>query len=91
MIHTEQTIRGVHETVLILGYSRKKSNKEEGWLRTYFFENPPGIFFTLPLEISDKTRLHAWKFHKIVLDSLEIPRPKTKIPGNSTLFFLGHF
>ena len=27
-------------------------------------------------------------FHKIVLDSLEIPRSKTKIPGNSTLFFL---
>ena len=45
MIHTEQTIRGVHETVLILGYSSKKPNKEEGWLRTYFFENPPGIFF----------------------------------------------
>ena len=74
-----------------LGYSRKK--KKQGGLRTYFFENPPaGIFhfFTLPLEIPHKTKLHPWKIHKIVLDPLEIPRPKIKTPGNSTLFFLGH-
>ena len=56
------------------------------------FENPPGIFhfFTLPQEIPDKKKLNPWIFHKIVLDPLEIPRPKTKTPGNSTLFFLGH-
>ena len=63
-----------------------------GELRIYFFENYPGIFhfFTLPLEIPDKTKLSPWIFHKIVLEPLEIPRPKTKTPGNSTLFFLGH-
>ena len=38
-------------------YSRKKPKRGE--LRTYFFENPLGIFtfFILPLEISDKTKL----------------------------------
>ena len=53
---------------------------------------PPIIFscFTLPLEIPDKTKLHPWKFCKIVLHHWEIPRPKTKTPGNSTWFFLGH-
>ena len=59
-------------------------------LRIYFFEKPPGIFHfvTLPLEITDKTKLTPWIFHKIVLDPLEIPRPKRKTPGNSTFFFL---
>ena len=40
----------------IVCYSRKKT----GELRIYFFENPSGIFefFSLPLEISDKTRLY---------------------------------
>ena len=34
--------------------------KKTGGLRTYVFETPPGIFrfFTLPMEILDKTRLH---------------------------------
>ena len=41
---------------------------------------------TLPLEIPDKTKLNPWKFHKIVLDHLEILRPKTKTPGNPALF-----
>ena len=37
-----------------------------GGLRTYFFEKPSGIFhcLTLPLEISDKTKLYFWKFDK---------------------------
>ena len=35
-------------------------------------------FFTLPLEIVDKTKLSPWIFHKIVLDPLEIPKPKTQ-------------
>ena len=48
------------------------------------------IFLTLPLEIPDKTKLNPWIFHKIVLDPLEIPRPKSKTPGNSTLVFFGH-
>ena len=45
--------------------------------------------FPVPQEIPDK-KLHPWKFHKIVINPLEIPSPKTKTPGNSTLFFLGH-
>ena len=50
----------------------------------------PGIFhfFALPMGIQDKTKLNPKAklnpliFHKIVLDLLEIPRPKTKIPKN---------
>ena len=39
-----------------------------GGLRIYFSENPPGIFrfVTLPLEISEKTSFHSWKFCKIM-------------------------
>ena len=36
---------------------------------------------------TDKAKLHPRKFRKIVLDLLEIPRPKTKSHGSSTLFF----
>ena len=48
-------------------FQRKKKQTEE--LRVYLFENPPGIFhfFTLLLEITDKTKLHPWKFHKNML------------------------
>ena len=57
---------------------------------TYFFEIPPPppprsfsfIYFTQ--EIPDKSKLHAWKLCKFVLHPLEIPRQKTKTPGNST-------
>ena len=65
---------------------------QTGGLRIYSFETPSGIsnFLTLHLEIPDKTKLNPWIFHKIVLDPLDIPKPKTKTPGNSTLFFLGH-
>ena len=57
--------------------------KQTGGLRTYFYKKPPGTFhfFTLLLEIPDK------KAPPMVLDPLEIPRPKTKTPGNSMLFF----
>ena len=59
-------------------------------LRTYYF-NLPGIFhfFTLPLEIPEKTKLQPWKFHTFLLDPFKIPSPnaKTKKPVNSTLFF----
>ena len=61
---------------------------QTGGLMIYFYENPPGIFhfFTLPMEIPDKTKLYPWKFLKIVLDLLEIPRQKTKTPGNFTCY-----
>ena len=65
-------------------------------LRIHFFEPPLPLapwnfsFFYFTTQIPDKTRLKPWIFHKIVLDPLEIPRPKIKTPGNSTLFFLGH-
>ena len=45
------------------------------------------IFVTLPWEIPDKMKFHPWKFQKIVLHPLEIPRPKNG-NGNSTWFFL---
>ena len=72
-----------------MGCSRKNPNRGGG-LRIYFFENPLDFFnfFTLPLEVPDKTKLNPWIFHKIVLDPLEIPRPKTKTPGNSTLLLI---
>ena len=55
-------------------------------LRAYFLKKKPVIFrfVTLPLEIPDKAKFHTWKFHKIVLNHLEIPRTKTKTRGNST-------
>ena len=61
-----------------MGYSRKK---QTGGLRTYFFKYPLKFlgFLLLPLEITDKTRLHPYKLHKIVLCPSEIlilkPRP----------------
>ena len=39
-------------------------------------------------DVKNYELFNPWIFNKIVLDSLEIPRPKTKTPGNST-FFLG--
>ena len=48
------------------------------------------MFFTLPLEIPDKTKLLPQKLHKIVLHHGEIQRPKTKITGNCRQFFLDH-
>ena len=79
-------------SLLPLGYSRKKS--KQGGLRINFFEPPPPLNFSffsfLPLEIPGKTKLNPLIFHRIVLDPLEIPRPKTKTPGNSTLFFHGY-
>ena len=41
-------------------------------------------FFTLALEIPDKTRLHPQKLHIIVLHPSETLRPKAKSPGNFT-------
>ena len=69
-----------------LGYSRKENSRG---LRTYFFEEPLEFFnfFTLPLEIPDKTKLHPWKFHKIALDSLGIPRPNHQNPLKFHIIF----
>ena len=74
-----------------MGLFQKISKQEGGGVEDILFWNPPGIFhfFTWPLKFPDKTKLNPWIFHKIVLDPLEILRPKTKTPGNSTLFFLG--
>ena len=58
-------------------------------MRTYFFENPVGIFclFISLLEIPDKSKVHPWKLCKTVLHPSEIPRPKITTPGNSTCYF----
>ena len=68
--------------------SRKKS--KQGGLRIYFFENPPEIFhfFNLTPENSRQNKAQTLDIiHNIVLNSLGIPRPKTKTPGNSIFFF----
>ena len=55
-------------------------------VKTYFLQKIPGIFrfVTLSLEILEKTNLHLRKFHKIVLQTLGIPRPKANTHGKST-------
>ena len=42
------------------------------------------LIFYLPLQIPDKTKLHSWQFHEIVLDPLEIPHYLVTL-------FLGHY
>ena len=73
-----------------IDYSRKKT--KQGGFRTYFFENVQGVFnfFTLPLEIPDKTKFHPWKLHKIVFNTLEITRP-LKDPHYFFLVILGNW
>ena len=65
---------------------------QKGGIEDIIFPKPPRnfSFFTLRLEIPDKTKFNPCIFHNIVLEPLEIPRPKTKTPGNSALLFLGH-
>ena len=75
-----------------MGYSRKKTGGRGLRFRTYFFENPPGIFlfFLLyPWKFQTKQSSTPWNSSKFLLDPLEIPGSKTKTlgPGNSTLFF----
>ena len=71
-------------------FQKKKPNR--GRVEDILFLNIYRLFyfFTLLLEIPEKTKLLPWKFHRFLLHPLEIPRPKTKNPGNSTLFFLVH-
>ena len=75
---------------------------KQGGLKVYFCENSPGIFhfFTLPLEILDKTKLNpwiffivldplAWKFHDQKQRSMEIPHYFFLFTlGNSTSFLM---
>ena len=80
-----------------IGYSRRKNatewwGREEGvrihlfWKKSW---NCLGFSLYL-LEISSKTKLHLWKFGKIVyVNPSEMPRPKTKTSGNFTWIFLG--
>ena len=73
-----------------LGCSKKnkQTNKQGGereGVEDIFWKNPWNFsFFTLFLEIQDKfvfkVKLNPWKFHKIVSDPSEIPRPKSKTP-----------
>ena len=76
----------VAHTLVLLGYSRIKFRRT---VETFFFQKTPGVFrfVTLSLEILEKTKLLRI-FYKIVLHSLGISRPKTKIHGSSTCFFL---
>ena len=62
-----------HPVLWTLDYSIKKDRK--GGLRTHFFEPFVPLKFFVSL-------LYPEKFHKFVLDPFEIPRPKTKAPGN---------
>ena len=71
------------KTSLKIGYSRKNPN-------IYFFENPLDFFIFLLYPWKFQTKQSSTPGYKIMLDPLEIPRPKTKTPGTSTLFFLGY-
>ena len=80
--HTKKK-QGKGRGLWTLGYSIKKiKTREGGWGHTFLNPRP-----TLKIFIS---LLYPWKFHKIVLDLLEIPRPKTKTPALEILhcFFL---
>ena len=72
----------------IIGYSRKKNNKKKTGLyfMIFTFLKIPLEFliFYLPLQIPDKTKLHSWQFHEILLDTLEIPH-------YLVILFLGHY
>lgn len=65
---------------------RNQKGMGRGWWKDIFFENPPGgsRLLTLAMEFPDETKLHPWKFCKVVLYPLEISMPKTKTRGSST-------
>ena len=76
-----------------IGLFHPEKKSKQGGLRIYFFENPPEIFHFFNLTPGNSRQNKAQTLdiiHKIVLNSLKIPRPKTKTPGNSILFFLCH-
>ena len=70
---------------LEVGYSRKKIKQVEDIL---FWKNSLGFFIFLlyPWKFQTK-QLNPWIFHKIVLDPLEIPRPKEKTPWKFHIIF----
>ena len=49
------------------------------------------LFSTLLMEIPDKTKLHPWKFHKILLDNLEFQGQKPRPLEISHHFFFTSF
>ena len=56
--------------------------------QNYYYNPGSYTFVTLPLEILDKKNfLYIWKFCKIVLHHLEIPRSETKTHENSTRLY----
>ena len=76
----------------IIGLFQKKIQTE---VEDILFWKPPSpwnfSFFTLPLEILDKTKLNPWIFHKIVLDPSEIStkaKNKVKTPLEILHYFL---
>ena len=75
-------------------FQKKTKQGDRGfWGHRYFFKPPPlpGIFrfFTLPLEIPDRTRLTPRTCQNcFILHLSEILRPKTKTCGNSMLFLI---
>ena len=57
-----------------------KKSKQEGLRHNFLKKKKSEIFrfITLLLEILDKRRIYPWKFHEIVLQPLEILRPKLR-------------
>ena len=78
-----------HSVICVLGCFRKKIQTR---FEDILFENP-GVFhfFTLTLEIPDKTKPSPWIFHRIVLDPLEIPIQKTDPWNFHIIFSWPHF
>ena len=62
-------IRSTFKTSNGMSYFWKKKKQRGGAVEDILFQNPPGIFhfFTLPLEIPGKSKLHPWKLHKTLL------------------------
>ena len=69
-----------------------EKSKQGGGVDYMPFWKTPGIFlfFFLTSWNSWQNKAQPWIFYKTELNPLEIPRPKTKAPGNSTLSSLGH-
>ena len=72
--------------VCVCGRWRRWGGRGRGrgrdWGHTFLNKNPEMFgFFTLPLEIVEKAKLHLWIFHKVVWHPLKIPRQKIKTDG----------
>ena len=72
----------------VFGYSRKKPNRG-GWGHTFLKLLWNFEFFNFTPGNSRPNKVSPLENPQIMLDPLEISRPETKTPGNSTLFFLG--